>query len=59
MTVDSKTKALLKFGTLEIVCVDMRFKKLLKLSYQYMGVMYILSHMSNPHTLSPAYKTLD
>ena len=33
MNVDTKTKVVFKFGGLEILCVDMRSKKLLKLSH--------------------------
>ena len=38
MNVDTRTKVMLKFGSLETVCVDGRSKKLLKLPhYRYMS----------------------
>ena len=63
MNVDTNTKVLLKFGSLETVCVDVRPKKQVKLPhYQYMWIldlcMYMLSHMWTLNTLSLAYETL-
>ena len=47
VNVDTTTKLLLKFGSLETVCIDGRSKKLLKLthySYMYMSDMGLCTH---------------
>ena len=49
MNVDTKTKVLLKFGSLETVCVDMRPKKASEIAtlpiHVNLGFMHMLSHM--------------
>ena len=52
MNVYTKTKVLLKFGSFEIVCVEMRPKKLIKLSLnQYMQSLdvHAFTHMKAPY----------
>ena len=44
MNVDTKTKVLLKFGSLETVCVDKRFTKLPKLSRRYICNLSLSTH---------------
>ena len=45
MNVDTKTKALLKFGSLQTMCVDVRSKKLLKLPHcVYMSYKGLCTH---------------
>ena len=53
MNKDTITKALLMFGSLEIVCVDMRSKKKVKITtlpiHVNLGFMHMLSHVTSPY----------
>ena len=59
VNVDTKTKAMLKFGSLLTVCVDRRSKKLLKRVHVESGIMYTLTHTQLSKTFSVHYETLD
>ena len=58
-----KTKVLFRFGRYMMVCVEMRSKKILNLSFSiliYLNsgyTLYMLSHMCRANTLSIAYET--
>ena len=60
---NTKAKVLFKFGSLEVLCVETRSKKVFKLSlniiHEKFSCVYTLSHMRWAHTLSLAYETLD
>ena len=52
MNVYTKTKVLFKLGSFEIVCVEMRPKKLIKLSlnrYMLSLDVHALTHVKAPH----------
>ena len=59
MNVDTKAKLLLKIDELERVYVDLSPTNVTFSIHVKFGIMYMLSHMSTPCTLLPAYKTLD
>ena len=62
MNVYTKKKVLFKFSSLETVCVEIRSKKLFKLSlYQYMySLVYNSTRThSTPNALSLDYETLE
>ena len=66
MDVDTETKALLKFGSLETLCVDRGSKKLLEFShYRYMSMQrtgdyaHSITHLGFPYTMSVVYEILN
>ena len=60
MNVDTKTKVLLKFDSLERVCVDMRSKKQVNLPhYRCMVYVRTCSHTCELNMLCLDYETLD
>ena len=62
MNMYHKTKVLFRFGRYMMVCVEMRSKKILNLSFSIIHLnsgytLYMLSHMCSANTLSMAYET--